>query len=135
MLGFIQLEMEWLRTFQAKPSTYESTRTKTQTHLYSEGAGVSRPLRKVPSISAASESMGRTEASEVYRCTVLLGRLLFLKFLMSSRASQSMSSHCEYLSRRSLSCRQGETYLLNCSTRRIHSNIHNARTEYPHIKA
>lgn len=77
---------------------------KSQTHLYSEEGGVSRPLRKVPSISAASESMGRTEASAVYRCTVLLGRLLFRKFFMSSRASWSMSSHSEYLSCRSLSC-------------------------------
>lgn len=85
---------------------------KSHTHLYSEGAGVSRPLRKVPSISAARESMGRTEARAVYRCTVLLGRLLFRKFLMSSRASQSMSSHSEYLSCRSLSCRQGEIFRL-----------------------
>lgn len=34
-------------------------------HLYSEGAGLSRPLRKVPSISAASEPMGNTAASEL----------------------------------------------------------------------
>lgn len=82
---------------------YKPNRRRSQTHLYSEGAGVSRPLRKVPSISAASESMGRTEANEVYRCTVLFGRLLFRRFLMSSRASWSMSLHSEYLSCKSLS--------------------------------
>ncbi len=32
------------------------------TNLYSVGAGLSRPFRKVPSISAASESIGTTDA-------------------------------------------------------------------------
>lgn len=69
--------------------------------------------------------MGRTEASAVYRCTVLLGRLLFRKFLMSSRASQSMSSHSEYLSCRSLSCRQGETNQSNYMAKRTNCITHN----------
>lgn len=92
--------------------------------MYSEGVGLSRPFRKVPSISAAKQSMGKTEASAVYRCTVLLGRLLFRRFFMSSRASLSMSSHCEYLSCKSFSCRQVETYQSKSRTGPMRHSIH-----------